>query len=632
MTKIRYDIQALRGLAVALVVLDHIGIPYLKNGFLGVDIFFVISGFLITGIIAKKIEEGSFSFSEFYLRRVRRLLPSAFAVITLTSIGSVFFLNSIELQDLKSQIIGALTFSINFVLWGQTGYFDVSANFKPLLHLWSLAVEEQFYLILPLILIITHRRFWLAMIGLLIALSLAICVYLLDIDRSAAFYLLPSRAWELLLGSVGALVVHSDRLKAISKAALVPSILALVAVQFVSTGFPHPGLDALIVCATTLIIILAPSKKLNDSRLLKPLARLGDISYPLYLVHWPIIVFMNSSYIGPIPITIKTGAVALSVVLAVVIHRYLEDPLRFAGKRPALTFSAYACAAVAVLAVHFAVVFVSRPDIDFADNRIPNTGLDRSCDNPKFNDSIKCKTSESPSTLVWGDSFAMHLVPGLAHAQKIDLRQATFSACPPFIGVSPHNTKNPNPKKIENCINFNDSVVEFLKKHDEINTVILGASFAQYANPGSKNAVRQTDGSTVLSDTGLESLKADMRNTVNTIRSYGKNVVVISSTPGITTQNLSCMERTLSKKIVFGENTDCGKAREMYDKQTKNIRAFYTFVESDLNTKMVRLSDVLCNELSCVSIIDNTPIYRDEGHLSKVGSIKIFEMTDPIIN
>lgn len=503
MTYIRHDIQALRGLAVALVVLDHIGLQYLKNGFLGVDIFFVISGFLITGIICKKIKEDNFSFADFYLRRARRLLPSAFAVIILTSIGSIFFLNSIELQDLESQIIGALTFSINFVLWGQTGYFDIAANFKPLLHLWSLAVEEQFYLVLPFILIITPQRFWPWMIGLLIVLSLAICIYLLGTDRSAAFYLLPSRAWELLLGSVGALIAHNNKIKSISKAALIPAILALITIQFVDTGFPHPGLDAVIVCAATLFIILAAGKKLNDSALLTPLAKLGDISYPLYLVHWPIIVFMNSSYIGPIPITVKAGAIVLSITLAIVIHRYLENPLRFAGQRPAPTFAAYACAATAVLVFHLALISASKPEIDFVENRVPNRGLDKSCDSPKFNDSDKCKTSNSPSTLVWGDSFAMHLVPGLAQAQKIDLRQATFSACPPFLGVSPYNTKNPNPKKVENCINFNDSVFDFVKAHSEIKTVIIGASFAQYANPGSKNSNRQPDGSIELSDTGL---------------------------------------------------------------------------------------------------------------------------------
>jgi peptidoglycan/LPS O-acetylase OafA/YrhL len=632
MTLMRQDIQALRGLAVALVVLDHIGIQFLKNGYLGVDIFFVISGFLITGIIARKIKNNDFSFSDFYLRRARRLLPSALATIVLTSIGSVFFLNSIELADLQSQVIGALTFSINFVLWGQTGYFDVAASFKPLLHLWSLAVEEQFYLILPFFLIYTPRRYWPAMLGTLIVISLAVCIYLLGNDRSAAFYLLPSRAWELLLGSAGALIIHSERVRSLSKTALIPSIVALIAIQFVSTGFPHPGLDALIVCTATLIIILSSSTKLNEFVALKPLARLGDISYPLYLVHWPIIVFLNSSYIGPIPIVIKVGVVALSVVLAIVIHHWVETPLRSAGRRPLPTFAAYACTATAVLGLHFAIIFISKPEIDFVENRIPNTGLDRSCDSSVLNDNAKCKTSASPKTLVWGDSYAMHLVPGLATAQHIDLRQATFSACPPFLGVSPYNAKNPNPKKTENCINFNDSVLQFVKDHKEIDTVIIAASFAQHANPGSKNSIRQADGKIELVDTGLDSLKSNMRVTVEAVRSIGKDVVVISSTPGITTQNLLCMERTLSKKIVFGENTDCNKSRETYDKQTKNIRAFYEFVEKDLNTKVVKLSDTLCDEKSCVSIIDRVPIYRDEGHLSKVGSIKIFEMADAVIN
>ncbi len=631
MTSVRQDIQALRGLAVALVVLDHIGLKYLKNGFLGVDIFFVISGFLITGIICEKIQRGEFTFSEFYLRRARRLLPSAFATILLTSLGSIVFLNSIELHELQSQVVGALTFSINFVLWGQTGYFDTAAGFKPLLHLWSLAVEEQFYLVLPVVLLLAPRHLWRVVLVTLAALSLVVCIYLSTVDQSAAFYLLPSRAWELLLGSIGARIIHNEKVKGVARTFLIPSSLILVAIQFFSTGFSHPGLDALIVCAATLVILLASRTELNKSVLLRPLSRLGDISYPLYLVHWPLIVFMNSSYIGPIPALIKCGVVGLSVILAVLIHKYLETPLRFAGKRESMVAAAYVIAAGFVFGVHVSAMHIAKPEIDFLENRLPNKGLDRSCDSPKFTDSIKCKTSESPATLVWGDSFAMHLVPGLVVAQKIDLRQATFSACPPFLDTSPYNTKNPVPKKTETCMGFNDSVLEFLKKHSEIKNVIIGTSFAQYANAGSKNAVRVSPGDIKIVDTGLDQLKLDMQKTISAIKSLGKTVVVVSSTPGITTQNLVCMERTVSHKFVFGENTDCGKARETYDRQTKKMREFYTFVESELLTKVVRLSDMLCNELSCLSMVDGIPIYRDEGHLSHSGSIKVFEMEAPIL-
>lgn len=632
MSSIRQDIQALRGLAVALVVLDHIGLMYLKNGYLGVDIFFVISGFLITSIIAGKIKEKSFSFSDFYLRRARRLLPSAFTTIILTSIGSVFFLNSIELQALQSQIIGALTFSINFVLWGQTGYFDVAASFKPLLHLWSLAVEEQFYLFLPVILIFTPRRLWPHTIAALIAASLAVCIYLLSTDTSAAFYLLPSRAWELLIGSAGALVAHSDRARRVCKPLVVPAVVGLIAIQFFTTGLPHPGVDALIVCAATLILILARSEALNSSKVLKPLASLGNISYPLYLVHWPLIVFMNSSYIGPIPLETKVGVVLLSVVLAVVMHKAIENPFRFAGKRALPTFATYAAAGAAVLAVHLAVVEVGKPSIDFSANRAPNYGLNKKCDNFNFSDDPACKTSESPATIVWGDSYAMHNVPGLAKAQNIDLRQATFSACPPFIGTSPFNPKTTIPQKVTNCISFNDKVLNFIMNDESIKNVILAASFASYANPGGKMSVRQPQGENVVVDTGLPALKSDISNTIEKLRSSGKKVIVITSTPGITTQNLNCMERTLSGKVSFGDNLDCGKPLSIFERYSKNLDQFYSFLEQDLHVKVVRLSDTLCNTSSCVSIIDGVPIYRDEGHLSVVGSMKIYQMAQRVIN
>ena len=154
MTDVRTDIQALRGIAVGVVLLDHFKIGPFHQGYLGVDIFFVISGFLITRILVREIDAGTFSFADFYSRRAKRILPAAYAVILLTSIASAWLLDSIEMASLTKQVWGAVTYTINFVLWSQVGYFDVSAGLKPLLHLWSLAVEEQFYILFPMLLVI----------------------------------------------------------------------------------------------------------------------------------------------------------------------------------------------------------------------------------------------------------------------------------------------------------------------------------------------------------------------------------------------------------------------------------------------------------------------------------------------
>ena len=202
---LRIDIQALRGLAVLLVILQHAKAGFIEAGFLGVDIFFVISGFLITGMLAKAIARGSFSFSEFYFRRAKRLLPAAYVTFATTAVLSYFLLDAAEWHDFTVQLAGAVTFTGNLALWQQTGYFEGAAALKPLLHVWSLAVEEQYYLLLPAAMALVPRRYWTAGNALLLFASLALCVVLTFSSPNAAFYLLPARAWELALGSLAAL-------------------------------------------------------------------------------------------------------------------------------------------------------------------------------------------------------------------------------------------------------------------------------------------------------------------------------------------------------------------------------------------------------------------------------------------
>lgn len=204
----RTDIQALRGLAIALVLLHHAKLlPWLKAGYLGVDIFFVVSGYLITGIIQRALLAGTFTFSGFYFRRAKRLLPAAYVTFIATALLSTLFLTGPEMRDFTWQLLGAVTFTGNIALWMQTGYFEGAANLKPLLHVWSLAIEEQYYLLLPAALVVTPRRYWRMGVLMVVAFSVALCLALLPTKPGAVFYLLPARAWELGLGSLGVLAL-----------------------------------------------------------------------------------------------------------------------------------------------------------------------------------------------------------------------------------------------------------------------------------------------------------------------------------------------------------------------------------------------------------------------------------------
>jgi peptidoglycan/LPS O-acetylase OafA/YrhL len=264
--KFRQDVQGLRGVAVLLVVIYHAELGWIKAGYLGVDIFFVISGFLIAGLIASQIADEAFSFREFYYRRAKRLLPSAYVVTGLTTLAAPFFLSDLALGDLAQQVMGALTFTANIVLWWQTGYFAETADTKPLLHFWSLAVEEQYYLILPALLCFVPRRRWKATLSGLLLASALLCAFMVMNHPSAAFYLMPTRFWEMAIGSVAALFGKHPAMASRLSSWRLPALAVLIIVPIFPTGLQHPGADAALVCLATAVLLVSPTLRMQTIR------------------------------------------------------------------------------------------------------------------------------------------------------------------------------------------------------------------------------------------------------------------------------------------------------------------------------------------------------------------------------
>lgn len=341
--KYRADIDGLRAIAVILVVLYHAFPKKMLGGFIGVDIFFIISGFLISTILFKNLHAGNFSIVDFYRRRVKRIFPALLAVLIACLVGGWFFLLSDEYRQLGKHVAGGATFTSNILLWGEAGYFDASAESKPLLHLWSLAVEEQFYIIWPLILALIWKRRWnLLFIAMLAVVSFSINIFYLHGNATAAFYSPLSRFWELLIGSMLAYVFLFkpeliERYK--NQQSILGFLLLTVGLVFINSSRMFPGWWALFpTLGAAFIISAGPSAYLNKNLLSSRLfVWMGLISYPLYLWHWPIFSFLHIVVSATPTKEMRLLAIIISIVLAWLTYKFVEKPLRSSTWLPGRT-------------------------------------------------------------------------------------------------------------------------------------------------------------------------------------------------------------------------------------------------------------------------------------------------------
>ena len=366
----RADIDGLRAVAVLLVLLFHFDLFLVgKGGFIGVDIFFVISGFLITSIIKRQLDAGAFSLPSFYVARVRRLAPALFATLMLVMVAGGLVLFQHDLIELARQVLYSQLYVVNIYYWRSINYFGLGTGDVFLLHMWSLAVEEQFYLFYPLLALFLHRReptrfwHWIAAIG---GVSFGLNVAFMAVKPEATFYLLPTRAWELLAGAlVSRAVLYRSDSHALREGAGVVGLICIgLGVGTYSTGVPFPGWFALWPVAGACAILWSgyegntwTARALGSA----PIAYIGRISYPLYLVHWPINVFAKLQLGAAYDMRWHVAMFVLSLLLASAIYHGIEEPVRtrrvLAEARPVVF--GYGGALATTLAI-VATVYVSR--------------------------------------------------------------------------------------------------------------------------------------------------------------------------------------------------------------------------------------------------------------------------------
>ncbi|WFU17844.1 acyltransferase family protein [Bradyrhizobium sp. CB3481] len=460
MTEYRADIDGLRAIAVIPVLLYHAGVSGFSGGFVGVDIFFVISGYLICGMIAADLRRGTFSLANFYKRRILRILPALFVMFLITSVFAAIYCLPVELVDYARSLASAVA-SVSNVYFAQTaGYFDPPAETKPLLHTWSLSVEEQFYFAVPLLMLLIHR-FVPKRVGILFAMVAAIsfagALAMSARNPTFAFYLTPFRAWELALGALlSAEFLPVPETAFWRNASGVSGLLLLFGViAFGSSAMPLLAMTGLAALGTTLVIASSERSVSLVGRLLslKPLVFVGLISYSLYLWHWPLIVFQRTDgiFFAVSSASAKLTLIVLSFGLAYLSWKLVETPFRSLAKgtSKAAIFGATSAAMLSTAGLCGMVIFLSGAPSRFP-QRVVEIGSFLAYDSSAAFRTGRCFLSTSrqrldtetclkidparPNYLLVGDSHAAHLWSGLSQAMpEFNIMQATASLCRPAV-------------------------------------------------------------------------------------------------------------------------------------------------------------------------------------------------------
>jgi peptidoglycan/LPS O-acetylase OafA/YrhL len=458
----RGDIDGLRAIAVLAILLFHLNPTKLTGGFIGVDIFFVISGFLITSNIYRDLQGEGFSFLDFYTRRIRRLYPALVVTVLVTLAAAFFLLFPSELEKTARGAIATVFYVSNIFFYEKINYFTVG-EIRPLLHTWSLAVEEQYYLTFPLLLVLLHRfarRAILPALFLIAACSLGLAEYLTRVDASAAFYWSPPRFWEFMAGSLVVFLPHRPLRRPIAEGAALFGLAAiLVAILAFTPTSPVPGLLALLpVCGAALVIYVGQQRGLAAAALLSlpPMRFVGRISYSLYLVHWPLIVLTEATYQAGLVLPTQIWLLCASILLAWLSYRYIELPVRrlpLPAYRPKmLAFCAASTLAILITgaALHWTSGFRGRfPErsrhlIAYLDYKtahqfrsgicLINAGAERL--DERFNEArcLRRTNLDRPHVLLIGDSHAAQYYQALRHAfPRVDIAQITATGCRPVL-------------------------------------------------------------------------------------------------------------------------------------------------------------------------------------------------------
>ena len=663
----RKEIDGLRAIAVLPVILFHAGFEVFGGGFVGVDIFFVISGYLITNIILADYEKGSFSIKKFYERRARRILPALFLVIIVCIPAAWVLLLPSDMKDFSQSLVAVSLFASNILFWRESGYFDSTAELKPLLHTWSLAVEEQYYIIFPILLMLLWklgRRWILIALILLFIASLVFSEWAAHAKPTAAFYLLPMRAWELLIGAFAAFYLSKENRNNFGKSTFeiggwLGLGLIIYSIFSFSKATPFPGFYALIPTIGVVLIILFATHQTTAGRFLgnKVLVGIGMISYSAYLWHQPLFSFARHKSLGEPSSIVFASLVLATICLAYMSWRFVETPFRSQLViKPSTVF---------ILGIFFPLVFIlfgllgnkssgfqSRISLDIL-NKAPDMSVYlkqvSKCwqmveNSPKVNS--QCVLGGSNMQKVFGllgDSHAgslLYILDQEAVRLNIQGRNFSYRSCPPL------NRANPTSQDLGDLA-CNKLRKDFFKASSvnpsELPDVIIVS--ARWALLLEQDRFNNGEGGIEQGDAWLWNLPNDKSNYYENMRfeiidslqmilNAGKLVILIYPVPEMGWD----VSRYLSKKLLISDsipNHFASISHESFLRRNKSAIEVLDSIDGGNNLVRIKPEVLMCNTVvkdRCVAHINGEALYFDNNHLSNFGAKLVLQDVLPILN
>lgn len=660
----RREIDGLRAIAVVAVVFYHFTIPGFSGGFVGVDIFFVLSGFLIGDILWREVTaRGTISLKHFYARRIRRLAPAFCVMAVVTFVAAYWLLLPYEFREFGKTLIASTIYLSNIQFYRQVGYFDSSAEDKILLHTWSLSVEEQFYIILPLLLLTlaASQKWQLRTLVLIFLTSLGLNIAVTPFTNTATFYLFPFRAWELMAGVLLAVYryYHGDGDRHAAWISWAGLILLAASILFTQAGPAFPGVQAVFPVLGTVLVLFngRHDNPVNRALSISPMVFIGLISYSLYLWHWPVLTLSKYYINGPVVPMEKIGGLVLTFTLAFASWRFVEQPVRLAVRLGPTALYSSAATASAILVGVGSLAYLSNG----LPNRFPpavRAHVNASAD--FLQDWSRCYTPNSgpltgidvcrlgpdgpPSYLVWGDSHVRAFAEGLAMAAREHKRSGLLiwrAGCPPLFGIEKDESAATRQQNAD-CAKANKRIRQAIPQLKGIEKLLLIGRWSYYSegrgvgiDASNTIQIRRAPDAEYRETHQASLFDRAVRTTIEELSQSIARIYVLRQVPEIPTYD----SRVVARRLAHNHLTVDEAAKTLFTVPRKQVEARVAISEApfrDLASQgkidwLDSWNDGFCSAERCDAMHAGRALYFDNNHITNQTAISLRHIFSPLM-